>query len=211
MIFFLLLSNNIFVANALSTLVTECVQLAREALIKEKGIINSVLFVPDHKVKNVLLGLIHSEQKSIKTALFRLSDREVSTALSQAHERGVVIEIIADKGGLWDKNEKLSTLEAYGIPICYFKRPYACMHNKIWIFGKNLDQKSLVWSGSANATFSGLTRNEENVYVTDNLDFIAQYEEKFTALWRQLSSDDGFKENKTEQDDTEPTYDYYDA
>ena len=200
-VFFLFILHSVFfIAYSVTPrTISEYVRIAKQLLVKENGVINTLLFVPDHKVKKSLLGLIYNEQKSIATALFRLTDREVAQALSDAHERGIKIKIIADSGNFWAHNQKVSMLENLGIPIRYYQKPHACMHNKFWIFGQNFGQKPLVWSGSANATYSGLIRNEENVYVTDNPEFIVQYTEKFEALWEQLSPADVSQEGETEK------------
>lgn len=169
--------------------VSDYITYAQETLQPEHGAIHKVLFVPHDNVKSTLLGLIYNEQKNIHVSMFRLTDKEVVQALLNAHERGIVIKIIVDGGCFFDKNEKITTLKSHGISVRVYNKPYSYMHNKIWIFGKNFNKKSLLWTGSANATYSGLSRNEENVCITDKREFIVQHKEKFEELWQKLAQE----------------------
>jgi len=166
----------------------ECKKYARHRLVKPGNKVEGVFFVPDDPVKKILLGLIYSEQWSIKAALYQLTDPDLFDALVDAHRRGVKIEIITDKSCLASKHEKITELRRYDIPVyVYGEKFYSIMHNKFWVFGKNLCNKRIIWSGSANATMSGTTRNEENVLVDDRLDMVKLYDEKFDRLKKKIA------------------------
>lgn len=62
------------------------------------------------------------------------------------------------------------------------------MHHKFCIFGKNKDEKSLLWTGSFNLTFFGNTRNQENVVLTDDTDTIRLFQEQFDLIKRERTN-----------------------
>lgn len=164
-----------------------CMNYAKERLVHAGNRVEGVLFVPDDPVKRVLIGLIYHEKSFIKAALYQLTDPDLFKALLDAHKRGVTIEIITDKSCLASKYEKISELRKYNIPVYVFGETYfRIMHNKFWVFGKNLCNKTILWSGSANATISGTTRNEENVMIDDRPYVVKMFNEKFDRLKRKI-------------------------
>lgn len=166
----------------------ECKKYAKHRLVKSGNKVEGVFFVPDDPVKKILLGLIYTERWYIKAAVYQLTDPDLFDALIDAHRRGVKIEIITDKSCLASKHEKISELRSYEIPVyVYGEKFYSIMHNKFWVFGKNLCNKKIIWSGSANATISGTTRNEENVLVDDRADVVKLYDDKFDRLKKKIS------------------------
>ncbi len=166
----------------------DCKKYAKQRLVKPGNKVEGVLFVPDDPVKKVLLGLIYSERWYIKAAVYQLTDPDLFDALIDAHRRGVKIEIITDKSCLASKHEKITELRSYDIPVyVYGEKYYSIMHNKFWVFGQNLCNKKIIWSGSANATISGTTRNEENVLIDDRYDVVKLYDEKFDRLKKKIA------------------------
>jgi phosphatidylserine/phosphatidylglycerophosphate/cardiolipin synthase-like enzyme len=166
----------------------ECKRYAKQRLIKSGSKVEGVLFVPDDPVKKVLLGLIYSERSYIKAAVYQLTDPDLLDALLEAHRRGVKVEIITDKSCLSSKYEKITELRNNGIAVyIYGEKQYSIMHNKFWVFGRNLCNKKILLSGSANATTYGTTRNEENVFVSDQANVVTQYDEKFDRLKKKIT------------------------
>ncbi|MGB8467447.1 MAG: phospholipase D-like domain-containing protein [Candidatus Babeliales bacterium] len=149
------------------------------------GTISTTLFVPDDPVKKVLLGLIQNERKAIYSAQFRLTDKDIVLALCDAHRRGVQIKIVVDCSGIEERYEKISLLCKAGIPVHKYKELNSTMHNKFFVFFNNGNQGSLVWTGSANTTRTGLLNNQENVYISNEHAMIARYIKKFDQLWGQ--------------------------
>lgn len=143
-----------------------------------------VLFVPDTNVKTLLVGLIQNERESIYGALFRLSDKDVVQALCDAHRRGVKIKLVVDCSGLQDRYEKISLLVKSGIDVHQYKVPTSTLHHKFFIFGNNNYYGPIVWTGSANATQSGLLKNQENVHLINETALINGYRKKFDELYK---------------------------
>jgi phosphatidylserine/phosphatidylglycerophosphate/cardiolipin synthase-like enzyme len=165
----------------------DCMNYAKERLVKSGNRVEGVFFVPDDPVKKILLGLIYHEKKCIKAAVYQLTDPELLKALIDAHKRGVKVEVITDKSCLNSKYEKITKLKKHGIKVWVYEKHYSIMHNKFWVFGKNgLGNKPLLLNGSANPTKHGTTMNEENVQVIDRIDVIKLYNAKFDRLKQKI-------------------------
>lgn len=175
----------VYAASVFFTIVS--VPISEYSRITQKNIphtplVYKALFVPDDPVKDILLGLIDSEQIFIYGALFRLSDKDIAQKLIEAHARGVKVRLVVDCTAFGDKYGKLNQLTRVGITIYTFNHPNSTMHNKFLLFGKTIYGKQLLWTGSANTTFSGVKRNEENVIIIENKDMYAAYMKKFNML-----------------------------
>lgn len=163
---------------------------AREVLIKNNHI-KKALFSPDNRIKEVLIGLINEEQKSLAMAAFTLTDMDMAQALIDAHDRKVALEIVVDGGCMENEYSKVAKLAAAGIPVYSYPvkkeeverdRWHSLMHNKFIIFGKSITQKAVLWTGSFNFTRSASTSNQENVLVLDDQELVAEYRKQFTLL-----------------------------
>ena len=142
-----------------------------------------VYFSPDDNVRSKLLNLIKHEQQSIKMAVYLITDKGIVEALGEAKERGVEVEVIADVLST-DKNwGKVLLLKAYDIPVfVYDGGAQSIMHNKFFIFAKNIDDKPLLWTGSYNPTQKADRYHRENVIIEDNVMMIQLFEREFDHL-----------------------------
>jgi len=156
------------------------------------GCVKRVLFAPDDNVQKALLYLIEHEQHSIRLAIFAFTDGDIAQALSVARGRGIAVDIIADAGNATERFSKIPLLKAEGFNVFTYNPDYkksnkkglisSIMHNKFIIFGKNLLNKSLVWTGSFNLTKSAHRHNQENVVVLDDSHVVQKYAEQFELL-----------------------------
>ncbi len=156
------------------------VAIAHQMLIFNTQV-HRVLFVPEHPIKDVLLGLIISEKEAIIGAHYRLTDKDIIQALVDAKRRKVHVELILDQGCLTDKYQKIDLLKKAGIIIHVPKGSYL-MHNKLFLFQRNIYNKAIIWSGSANITGVGLKKNCENVLVWENPMDYKLYRQQFEQL-----------------------------
>lgn len=159
----------------------ECIQYVGQKISKIPYPLARAFFVPQDEVKMLLLGLIYAERSSIKVAAFCLTDEHIAQALVMARQRGVAVEIVVDDSCLNVKSQKITKLRAAGIPVQVYAKPYSLMHNKYFIF-QSCFGRSLVWTGSANATQSGTTRNIENICILEDKTIVAQYGNNFDAI-----------------------------
>lgn len=149
--------------------------------------IQKIFFVPDEKIKDILLGLIHNEKLFIRTAQFRISDKDIAQALIDAHKRNIKVEIIVDGDAPTEPWQKCTLLQKHGISMHKYVKSHSIMHNKFWIFGKNFHNKSLLLTGSSNATRAGTTQNQENVIITEFQPWINRCTQKFFTLWKETA------------------------
>jgi cardiolipin synthase A/B len=119
----------------------------------------------NEKGKQELLSLIENAQFRIRIAMMVWTDPELERAVLNAHERGVLVEIL-----LQDMQDTVSwNLKRAGVFVT--TNPHLnFMHNKLmWI-----DETILV-NGSANWSRSSFSRNDESFLVLKNLDEIQHF------------------------------------
>lgn len=184
--FFIILFLVFFGSYAEPSDIYDYITIAAEQLLSNDSKILKCFFIPQPKqhkynIKHILLGLVQAETERIDAALFRLNDTDLAHALCQAHMRGVKIYLVLDWTAYADRSNKIDMVTQIGIPV-YKYSSSATMHNKFFVFYKNLWEKQIVWTGSANVTRSGLTLNEENVIVTDHKSCFDEYQNRFDYL-----------------------------
>ncbi len=183
---------------------SNCISFARDHLLSadffNNGVVDSFFFTPDQSqdLKYILVGLIDSEKKMIKAALFRLTDNDITQAIIDAHKRGVLVEIVVDSGALnIDQYSKISVLESYSIPIFVYqsvdllknklkkktkiKKYQSIMHHKTFIFSDTIGG-SVIVCGSLNPTYAAFHGNEEMVIIRNNSIFFEKWNKHFEKL-----------------------------
>lgn len=166
--------------------------------VKPSEGIRQILFAPDDDILAVLIELIAKEKKSIRLAAFLLTDQQVANALLEAKARGVEVEIIFDQKSVKSRGcvKIAKSLAKKGIRIFVYKpledkklssnktfNLSNLMHNKFIIFSDNtMLQKSLVWTGSFNFTYSARKTNQENVIILDDAYAVQKFTERFDYL-----------------------------
>ncbi len=68
------------------------VRYLSKALIADNGCVARAFFSPDDDVQSLLISLINAETKSIRLAIYMMTDQAIAQALVQAAERGVQVE-----------------------------------------------------------------------------------------------------------------------
>lgn len=146
-----------------------------------------VYFSPRDHVTDRLLALIDQEQKSIKMAIYSITNTRVVRALERAHNRGVNVEVVVDPFSVKARSPLLFLakskvpLYVWDPPISYTaktgKPVKALMHDKFCVFGDHL-----VWTGSFNFTYTAEAHNAENVVTVDNLSIARKYLEHFNEM-----------------------------
>ncbi len=147
-------------------------------------------FAPDDDLQEQLIALINKEKKAIQLAIFSFTDKKIAQALIDAKKRGVVVELVADPGFLYDRYTKIPDLKKENIKIFIYDPKSSknnkgtlnnVMHNKFVIFIEN-DGTAKVWTGSYNFTTSARRSNQENVVVLDDQQVIEKFKEQFQQL-----------------------------
>lgn len=156
-------------------------------LVKPNGTISQALFSPDNDIQTVLVNMINQEKEGIKIAIFCFTQKATSNALLKAQERGVKIEIVADREFAINRASKVPFLANHRMPIWVFQNDQnhmytPLMHDKFIIFKNNFNGKPLLWTGSYNFTLQANERNQENVIITDDIGLIDSFEKQFEVL-----------------------------
>lgn len=143
-----------------------------------------VFFSPDHNLEKIFTSLIDQEQESIKIAVYFFTNQDIAKSLMHAANRGIAIEIITDQSCIDSKFNKIKHLQEHGIPIFVYQTNQlnSLMHNKFAIFGKNKENKRIVWTGSFNFTRAATLYNQENVVILNNTCAIESYQKHFDTL-----------------------------
>ncbi len=144
-------------------------------------------FSPYDSLGSLLVELIKHERESIRIAIFSFTDGTIAQALIEAQERGVTVEIMADAGGIKDRFSKINMLALQGVPVYVYIPTNQgilndILHHKFALFGCNLFDSSLIWTGSFNFTKSASKANHENVVLLDTKPLIARYSEHYKTL-----------------------------
>lgn len=141
----------------------------------------SVYFSPkDNTVKSAILPLINSAQKYIYMPAFLITERDTVNALIQAKQRGVDIKIIIDAVSGRSTSSKHHILRDNGI-LVKTENYAGKLHSKSMI----VDDKYLV-IGSMNFSYSGNSKNDENLVVIKNSKAALFYRKYFEYLWSRI-------------------------
>ena len=158
---------------------------------------SEVYFSPRDNIKNVVLNYIQNEEKSIKAAIYWITEKDYIEALIDAAERGVSVELIVDKEVFASKvqtfRENIFKLCDSGVVLHVCSFSYGIMHNKFCVFEKNKGygtlsgkKRSIAYTGSFNWTWKANYANSENVIFTDKADVVKKYIDGFGNLLNEI-------------------------
>jgi phosphatidylserine/phosphatidylglycerophosphate/cardiolipin synthase-like enzyme len=123
-----------------------------------------VMFTPWDDAEGALLRLIGKARQSIHVQAYLFSSRVLARALSDAHERGVRIQVLADLEQARNSDRsQVHALHDSGIPV-WLEVRYANAHNKVMLVDAEQSEPVVV-TGSYNYTFSAQARNAENLLI----------------------------------------------
>lgn len=159
----------------------------KQILVNNNNCIVKAFFAPDDNPRDILIDLIKCEKKSILTAIYTFTDKDLAMAFIDAHSRGVKIEVIADRNYGGDRFSRIAQLANHKIPIWIYQtsqdeKSASLMHDKFCIFEDNILRKSILWTGSYNFTRRANIANQENIIVIDNPDVVNSFKNHFEIL-----------------------------
>lgn len=137
-------------------------------------------FSPGDACRDAIIGQFRATRKSADVCVYTITDNRIKSALLDAARNGVAVRIITDVEKTRDPGSDIDELHRRGVAV-RVDDTTAFMHHKFAIF----DRRSLI-TGSFNWTRGASSGNQENLIVTDSAPLIAQYQETFDQLWRQL-------------------------
>lgn len=122
------------------------------------------LFTPWDDAEGAIVRSLGEARHSVHVQAFLLTSRSIARALQQAQQRGVRVEVLADREMLQKgENSLVPKLAADGIPV-WLETRYASAHNKILLIDAE-DPRAVVITGSYNFTWSAQARNAENLLI----------------------------------------------
>lgn len=138
---------------------------------------------PVGSIEEKLIQFINTAQASIHIASFEFNLPRVADALIAAKMRGVDVRWVTDNENGLDidaqpNRGQFTRLMAGGIEVKDDAGRSALMHNKFWIFDKNI-----TWTGSTNITVNGIYKQNNNVIVVYSPDIAYIYEREWEELW----------------------------
>ena len=119
---------------------------------------------------------INDAHTSIEMAMYFLTNKYITKALIEAHDRGIKVRVVTD-----DKKQnakKYQKLSDAGIIVEADQNPKALMHNKILIIDTRV-----VWISSGNYTVYAFYRNHDNYLRIEDSAIANYYRSKFIKLY----------------------------
>lgn len=147
----------------------------------KKASIAEAHFSPQDNCVSRIKGLLAAARSQIDICVFTITDDRISSAIIDAHQRGVAVRIISDDEKSLDLGSDIERLDAAGISVRIDRSRYH-MHHKYGVF----DRKILL-SGSFNWTRSAALNNEENFIITDDERLVAPFVKSFEELWAKFA------------------------
>ena len=134
-----------------------------------------VYFTPGTDCENEIIKRLNKSDK-VDTAVYAITNPDITNAIIAAHDRGANIRIVTDKTQAKGKKSLVAKIKAAGIPVLTNKK-HKIEHNKFAVF-----DGEYVVSGSYNWTTNASNYNSENCIFLDQLG--RRYSERFEYLWQ---------------------------
>lgn len=139
-----------------------------------------VWFSPQADCPGRIRTLLGQAKKTIDICVFTITDDRLTSAVLDAHSRGVRIRIITDNDKAADLGSDADRFLQAGVQLRVDRTAYH-MHHKFAIF-----DQTLLLNGSYNWTRGAAENNEENFVITDNRKLINAFSATFDLLWAQV-------------------------
>ena len=139
-------------------------------------------FSPQGSSLEIILAGIQQAKKSILVAAYSFTSKPVSSALLDAHKRGVKVQVIADKKSNTGRYSAVTFLANQGVPV-RLNGNYQIFHHKFMVFdGRHVE------TGSFNYSAAAANKNAENVLMILNNKSVADmYTQQWKCLWNESS------------------------
>ncbi|KAL1131647.1 hypothetical protein AAG570_011260 [Ranatra chinensis] len=124
-----------------------------------------------------ILNFVNNCKTSLDVCIYIITAKLFGDAIVNAHNRGVVVRIIADSDMSFSVQSYINFFRMHEIPTRQRLSPYI-MHHKFMI----ADNEILI-SGSMNFTMTGAFCNWENVLITSQPQLVHLFSLSFDGLW----------------------------
>lgn len=154
--------------------------LFREPGPNKAGVLAEAHFSPGDDCPRRIAQLFSHATRKVDVCVFTITDDRISSAIIDAHRRGVVIRIITDNDKANDEGSDVVRFDEAGIPVRVDRTEYH-MHHKFASF-----DDSILLTGSYNWTRGAARFNNENFIITTEPRLISPFARSFEQLWEAL-------------------------
>ncbi|KAM9305003.1 mitochondrial cardiolipin hydrolase [Gastrophryne carolinensis] len=121
-----------------------------------------------------------SARRSLRLCVFTLSSRPLARAVLLLHSRGVQVSVITDTDYMAAAGSQIGALRKAGIAVRH-NQASGFMHHKFAVV-----DKTLLMTGSMNWTEQAVHTNHENLLITDDEVYVAEFIKEFDRLWEEF-------------------------
>jgi mitochondrial cardiolipin hydrolase len=139
--------------------------------------ITEAWFSPQADCPGRIRSFLAQAKSTVDICVFTITDDRLTSAVLEAHARGVKIRIITDNDKAADLGSDADRFLEAGVQLRVDRTPYH-MHHKFAIA-----DRSLLLNGSYNWTRGAAESNEENFVITDDKKLVSQFSAAFEKLW----------------------------
>lgn len=129
-------------------------------------------------IKDTIISYIDSAKHTIDVTMYDVENPDIIEALNEAKDRGVVIRYISDEG---TENPILENLDE-DIPLL-LGNDEGLMHNKFFIFDREVADSCRVMTGSTNHTEANLGWDFNNLICIQDQSLARAYTLEFEEMW----------------------------
>ncbi|RKZ28874.1 hypothetical protein DRQ29_01210 [bacterium] len=125
------------------------------------------------------VDLIDGAEKTVCVESYGFELTDISESLINAHNRGVLVQIVCEGTSYSSDNENcFQDMDYAGIEIIH-DNSSSISHNKVMII-----DSEYVWTGSTNFTYSGYFLNNNNVIIIQSTDVALAYYDDFSQMFQ---------------------------
>ena len=139
-------------------------------------------FSPHGDCPQRIRTLLAQAKQTVEICVFTITDDRLTSAVLEAHGRGVRVRIITDNDKAADLGSDADRFLQAGIDLRVDRTEYH-MHHKFALF-----DSEILLNGSYNWTRGAAANNEENFVVTNNRRLVAIFSKAFEDLWQQFQT-----------------------
>ncbi len=141
-----------------------------------------VAFTPGDRIDRLIIGEIDQSKHEVMMLAYSFTDRTIARALVRAHQRGVRVQVVADREQARALPQNvLGDLVAGGVSV-WVDGNFQAAHNKVIVIDPDAARATTI-TGSYNFTYAAQRGNAENVVVLrDNPSVARSYRDNWSRL-----------------------------
>lgn len=144
-----------------------------------------VAFAPWDNAERMIVDGIRQAKRQILVQAFSFTSRALANALLAARQRGVDVQVLADREQTFSgEASRIPDLARAGIPVMLEVR-YQSAHNKVMVLDAGSAEAAVI-TGSYNWTYAAQYKNAENVLILRHNPDIAN---AYAANWKRHLAD----------------------